>query len=119
MGLQRRDATGPTLGVYSSNGTAYRLVEPGVADESGVDGEPCAELSAHRAEFGLEPSEVGPSMAWVDVVGRHRGDATQIVDACCDELAERAGQEVRRRLKADLGGEQTARECDDPKKVVG
>ena len=117
MLLQRDRAAGPALGICATDGAPDWLVEPLAGDESRIDGQPCAELSAHRAELRIKPAEVGPRMARIDVVGRHRRDAAQIVDACRDEFTQRAGQQVGWRLQADLRGEQAARERDDAQEV--
>ena len=78
----------------------------------------CAQFVARRVRSRVPVRPDAARRFWIDVIGRHRRDAAPVVDACCDQLRQRAGPQVRRRLNAHARPENQTRHGNRPQMFV-
>ncbi len=109
------------LGVDRS--AAPRCAAPGRAsaparDVSGIDRQPLDQQLAGRRRSAAASSSAGHGALGIDVIGRHRRDAAPIIDAGGDQLRERAGAQIGRRLDVHARPEDQPRHGDRPQMVV-
>jgi hypothetical protein len=92
--------------------------ETGLApDELGVDGESRLEVEAARVALVAQHRQRGPGPLGVDVIGRDRRDATEVVDAEVEQSRGVVAQ-IGRRLEVDRRGQDQARDGDRPVELL-
>ena len=62
--------------------------------------------------------EMRPRRLGIDVVLRHRRDAAPVVDPRRNQLRQRAGAQIGRRLDVRVRAEEDARDCDGPEQLI-
>ena len=77
-----------------------------------------ASVRSASARRGGEQRALRPRRLGVDVVGRDRGDAAEVVDAGLEQARELGVREVGRRLHGDVERHQQARDGDRPEVIL-